>query len=115
MKKTRNILKAIKDKKPRGRPRVLDKEVVNDILNIIIDSEDIVVKLNTPVFGEDTRVVVLEGILIGFDGNRKGLFHESSFHLSTLILWDICAAEDSTKLIDLDVFTSTIFNSVGIS
>ena len=39
---------------PRGRPGVLDEEIVNTVLGTITDSEDTVVKTGTAVLGEDT-------------------------------------------------------------
>ena len=54
---------------PRGRPGVLDEEVVNSILSTITNSKDTVVKLSTAILGEDTRGVGLERSLIGFNGN----------------------------------------------
>ena len=39
---------------PRGRPGVLDEEVVNSVFSTITNSEDTVVKLSTATLGEDT-------------------------------------------------------------
>jgi hypothetical protein len=39
---------------PRGRPGVLDEEIVNSILSTITNSKDTVVKLSTAILGEDT-------------------------------------------------------------
>jgi hypothetical protein len=39
---------------PRGRPGVLDEEIVNTVLSTITDSEDTVVKIGSAILGEDT-------------------------------------------------------------
>jgi hypothetical protein len=39
---------------PRGRPGVLDEEVVNSVFSTITNSEDTVVKTGSATLGEDT-------------------------------------------------------------
>jgi len=99
---------------PRGRPGVLDEEIVNTVLSTITDSEDTVVKIGSAILGEDTWSIGLEGSLIGFNGNWNGLLNEGSFQLSSWVDWDIFEAGNFTNTLGLDVFASTISSSVRI-
>jgi len=52
---------------PTGTPGVLDDEIVFGVTN----SEDGVIDVSTAA-GNGTRLVILEDILISFNGNRNG-------------------------------------------
>lgn len=58
---------------PGVTPRVLDLPVVNTVVSTVTDQQDTVVKVLAALAGEDTRLVQLEGGLVGLDGDRDGL------------------------------------------
>ena len=76
-------------KAPSGSPGVLDFVVVNTVEGSVADSKDAVVKVGAASSGQDTRLVQLEGGLIGFDGNRHGLLGKGRHQSSVRVLGHI--------------------------
>jgi len=65
---------------PGGSPRVLDLVEVNAVKGSVTDGEDTVVKFSTAGTGENTRLVQLEVLLVGLDGDRHGVLGKGRHH-----------------------------------
>ena len=82
---------------PGGVPRVLNEPVVLARLAAPSDGEDGVVKSGTALGAvKDTALISLEDVLVGFDGDSKGLLGEGSLHLADV------AGGDKTVVGDVD-------------
>ncbi len=78
---------------PRGTPRVLDFVVISTVQSAITDSQNTVVQVSTASTSEDTRLVELEGRLVGFDGNRDWLLVQGRHHGGIRVLGDISVGD----------------------
>ena len=74
---------------PSGVPGVLDEPVVLSILGTIADGEDGVIEGGAArAAGEDTRLVGLEDVLVGLDGDGERLGGKSGLHLLNIACGD---------------------------
>ena len=84
---------------PGSSPRVLDEEVFGSVLSAVSDGKDSVVEWDTSALlaGDNTRLVVDEDWVVGFDGNGDRSVDE-------------CGLEVVTSLITLDIDDSGNFS-----
>jgi len=74
---------------PGGSPRVLDLVEINTVEGSVTDGEDTVVKSSTAGTGEDTRLVKLEILLVGLDGDGHRVQGKSGHHGGVGVLGDV--------------------------
>jgi len=99
---------------PSSTPRVLDDESFEDTDLLVTDSQDSVIEVSTATSGEDTRLVELEGVLIGFDEDGDGEVNQSSLELISALGGDeLVARGDLVSLTSIEL-AGTILSSVGI-
>jgi len=80
---------------PGRAPRVLDEVVRGTVLSSIADSEDTMVKLlSACIASEDTRLVHLEGFLVGLNSNRDGSLSKGSLELVGVVGGDTGLAQN---------------------
>ena len=70
---------------PAGSPRVLHLVVVHAVEGAVSDSKHAVVQVGAARGGEHTRLVELEGGLVGLDGDRHGLLRDGGHQCSVRV------------------------------
>ena len=74
---------------PSSSPGVLDDVVFDTALHTVANSEDTVIKVGSTVGGvEDTTLVELENLIVGFNGDGHRSFANSSLELILSVLRD---------------------------
>jgi hypothetical protein len=99
---------------PGSTPRVLDDESFQDSDLLVTDSQDSMIEVSTTTGSENTRLVELEGVLIGFDEDRDGEVNQSRLELVSALGGDeLVVSVDLVSLGGIET-ALTVLGSVGV-
>jgi len=99
---------------PWCTPLILDEEEFLSVLGTVSDSKDTVIEIGSASSGNNTRSVLLESGLIGFNSNRDWTLSDGVLKGSNTVLWNILISGDWTNTIRSRVLASTVSSCVWV-